>query len=260
MPTPPTDLPFDDGVPLESARHRIAMNLLIRSVQFALRDRTDFFAGGNMFVYYSRNQAMNRDFRGPDFFVALDVDGSRERKSWILWEEDGRYPDVIVELLSASTERVDREDKKRLYERIFKTPDYFIFDPFNPDSLRGWRLQLGQGYQPLQPNAQGWLWCESLQLWLGTWDGVIDREPATGTCQWLRFYDSDGQLVPLPEEAERARAETERARAETERARAEAERTRAEAERARAEQAEQENARLLEQLRARGIDVDELQI
>lgn len=244
MPTPPTDLPFDDGVPLESARHRIAMNLLIRSVQFALKDRADFFAGGNMFVYYSRNQAMNRDFRGPDVFVALDVDGSRERKSWILWEEDGRYPDVIVELLSPSTERVDREDKKRLYERVFKTPDYFIFNPFDPSSLQGWRLQIGQGYQPLQPNAQGWLWCESLQLWVGTWEGVIDREPATGTCQWLRFYNLDGQVVPLPEEAERARAE--------------AEQTRAEAERTRAEQAEQENARLLEQLRAKGIDVDEL--
>mgnify|MGYP002781136509 FL=1 len=81
LPTPPTDLPFDDGVPLESPRHRIAMNVLIRSVQCALHERSDFFAGGNMFVYYSRNQAMNRDFRGPDFFVTLDVDGDREQTS-----------------------------------------------------------------------------------------------------------------------------------------------------------------------------------
>lgn len=139
--------------------------------------------------------------------------------------------------MSPSTEKVDREDKKRLYEQVFKTPDYFIFDPFDPASLQGWRLQIGQGYQPLQPNGQGWLWSETLQLWLGTWEGTIDREPANGTCPWLRFYDSEGQLVPLPEEAERANAEAERARAE---------------------QAEQENALLLEQLRARGINVDEL--
>lgn len=116
-PTPPSDLIFDDGQPLESPRHRIAMNVLIRSCQQARRDRTDFYAGGNMFVYYSRNQAMNQDFRGPDFFVTLEVDGSRERKAWIVWEEDGRYPDVIVELLSPSTEAVDRDAKKRLYER-----------------------------------------------------------------------------------------------------------------------------------------------
>jgi Uma2 family endonuclease len=170
IPTPPTDLPYDDGVPLESARHRIAMNLLIRSVSTALQDRTDFYTGGNMFVYYSSDQAMNCDFRGPDFFVTLDVDGSRERKSWIVWEEGGRYPDVIVELMSPSTEKIDREVKKQLYERTFKTSDYFIFSPFNPNSLQGWRLQSGQGYQPIQPNAQGWLWCDSLQLWVGTWE------------------------------------------------------------------------------------------
>jgi hypothetical protein len=81
--------------------------------------------------------------------------------------------------------------------------------------------------------------------------GVIDREPATGTCHWLRFYDANGNLVPLPEEFEQARADAEQARADAEQARADAEQ-------ARAEQAEQENARLLERLRARGIDVNEL--
>ncbi|MGG6265586.1 Uma2 family endonuclease [Leptolyngbya sp. AN03gr2] len=245
IPMPPDILIFDDGEPLESPRHRIAMNLLIRSVQSALQDRSDFFAGGNMFVYYSRTQAMNQDFRGPDFFVTLDVDGDRERKAWATWEEEGRFPDVIVEFLSPSTEKVDREDKKRLYERIFKTQDYFIFDPFDPDSLQGWHLQTGRrGYQPLQPNPQGWLWCEALELWLGTWQGVIDREPATGSCDWLRFYDPDRNLILLPEEAERIQKEMERAEKE--------------AERERANRVEQEHARLIEQLRARGIDVDEL--
>jgi len=99
-PLPPTDLIFDDGEPLESNRHRIAMNVLIDSALQALSDRSDFFAGGNMFVYYSRNQAMNRDFRGPDFSVALDVAGDLERQGWVVWEEEGRYSDVIVELMS----------------------------------------------------------------------------------------------------------------------------------------------------------------
>ena len=39
---PPTDLIFDDGEPLESNRHRIAMNALIRSVNQAFAERNDF--------------------------------------------------------------------------------------------------------------------------------------------------------------------------------------------------------------------------
>lgn len=200
-PMPPSNLVFDDGEPLETNRHRIAMNVLIRSIQQALAGRSDFFAGGNMFVYYSRNQAMNRDFRG------LDVDSNRDRQGWVVWEENGRYPDVIVELLSPSTATVDRGAKKELYERIFRTPDYFIFDLFDPNSQEGWHLELGRGYQPLQRNERGWLWCEALGLWLGTWEGAIDREPPTGTCQWLRFYDALGNLVLLPEEAAQQRTE-----------------------------------------------------
>ncbi|MGF1481307.1 MAG: Uma2 family endonuclease [Cyanophyceae cyanobacterium] len=221
---PPTDLVFDDGEPLESNRHRIAMNVLIDAVNSALDDRSDFFAGGNMFVYYSRSQAMNRDFRGPDFFVALDVDGTRERQGWVVWEEEGRYPDVIVELLSPSTATVDTGAKKDLYERTFHTANYFVYDPFDANSLQGWQLDANQRYQPILPNENGWLWCSSLQLWLGTWEGQLRREPLTGTCIWLRFYDAEGNVVPLPEElaaAERQRADAEQQRADAERQRAE---------------------------------------
>ncbi|NJL11438.1 MAG: Uma2 family endonuclease, partial [Calothrix sp. SM1_7_51] len=197
-PMPPTDLIFDDGEPLESNRHRIAMNTLIRSLQERLKSRNDFFTGGNMFIYYSSTQARNRDFKGPDFFVVLDIDGTQQRQGWVVWDENGRYPDVIVELLSESTAEVDKTTKKHLYERVFKTPDYFIYDPFDANSIQGWHLNASQRYQALAPDNQGWLWCETLQLWLGTWQGIIDREEAI----WLRFYDTDRNLVLLPEEAE----------------------------------------------------------
>ncbi len=254
---PPTDLIFDDGEPLETNRHRIAMNVLIRSVQQALSDRSDFFAGGNMFVYYSLEQAMNRDFRGPDFFVALEVEGNRERQGWVVWQEQGHYPDVIVELLSPSTAAVDRGVKKDLYERVFKTADYFIFDPFDPDSLAGWHL-VGRAYHPLQPNEQGWLWCETLGLWLGLWEGAIDREPPSGSCFWLRFYDQNQNLVLLPEEAAQQQLEQERQRAEQERQRAEQERQRAEQEQQRAEQERQRAERLAARLRELGEEPDRI--
>lgn len=44
-------------------------------------------------------------------------------------------------------------------------------------------------------------------LWLGLWEGTIDREPATGSCLWLRFYDRDGNLVLLPEEVAQQKLE-----------------------------------------------------
>jgi Uma2 family endonuclease len=196
-PMPPTDLIFDDGEPLETNRHRNAMNVLINSINQAFASRNDFFAGGNMFIYYSSAQARNRDFRGPDFFVVLNIDGSYPRQGWVVWEENGRYPDVIVELMSPSTAQIDTGAKKELYEQVFRTRDYFVFNPFDPDSLQGWSLNAAARYQPLTPNEQGWLWSETLGLWLGTWSGTIIREPAV----WLRFYDEAGNLVLLPEEA-----------------------------------------------------------
>lgn len=196
-PMPPTDLIFDDGEPLETNRHRNAMNILINCINQAFADRNDFFAGGNMFVYYSSTQAKNRDFRGPDFFVVFNIDGSYPRQGWVVWEENGRYPDVIVELMSPSTAEVDVGAKKDLYEQVFRTRDYFVFNPFDPNSLQGWSLDAADHYQPLALNEQGWLWSETLGLWLGTWQGTIYRE----TAEWLRFYDEEGSLVPLPEEA-----------------------------------------------------------
>ncbi len=209
-PAPPTDLIFDDGEPLESNRHRIAMDVLIRSLKQGWADRQDFFVGGNMFIYYSSRQARNRDFRGPDFFVVLNVDRDPTRQGWVVWEENGRYPDVIIELLSTSTATVDKTLKKDLYEQVFKTRDYFIYDPFDANSLQGWCLDNQQQYQPIVPNAQGWLWSEVLQLWIGVWNGPVEDDIAS----WVRFYTLEGNLVLSPEEAEAEKAQQAKQQAE----------------------------------------------
>ena len=238
-PMPPTDLIFDDGEPLETHRHRIAMNVLIASAHGALTGREDYFTGGNMFVYFSSEQARNRDFRGPDFFVVLDVDPNRERQGWVVWEEGGRYPDVIVELTSGSTAREDYGRKKEIYERVFRTRDYFVYHPFDSQSLQGWHLG-GRGYEELPRGDRGWLWCDTLGVWLGVEEGTVQRE----TAPWLRLFRPDGSLILLPEEE----AQREHQRAEAERQRAEAEHRRAEMERQRAEAALAEVERLKAQL------------
>jgi Uma2 family endonuclease len=282
---PTIELPVEDGEPLETNWHRCEINLLIDSIRAHWSDRKDFYTGGNMFVYYSADQVRNRDYRGPDFYVVLDVDGSYMREAWVVWNEDGRYPDIIVELLSASTAEEDRTTKKELYERTFHTKNYFLYDP-DQQVLTGWELG-PDGYVELQPNAEGRLWSSTLDLWLGKWEGEYLSERAI----WLRFFDVEGNLVPIAAEAERQhaaeaqrlaeeerlRAREERLRAEEEHLRAEEERLRAmnaealaeaaqrqaEAERQRAEQAEQrslqseaEVERLRAALRAAGLDPD----
>ncbi len=200
------DLPFGDGIPLESLRHRIAIELLTDLTQSHWRKRvTEFFTGGDMFVYYSLQQARNQDYRGPDFFIVDNVDGTRERKSWLVWQENGRYPDLIIELLSPSTERVDKTTKKFLYEQTFHTSEYYCYEPFTHE-LTGWHLVNNQ-YQRQKHNAHGWLWSNLLQVWLGTWQGTFRGI----TCGWLRFFDSHDNIVPTQVEAEaeaRFKAET----------------------------------------------------
>jgi hypothetical protein len=170
----------------------------------------------------------------------LDVDGSYRRQKWIVWEEEGNYPDVIFEYLSPSTRHNDLGPKKNLYEQVFGTTEYFCFDYLNPegeDSLLGWRLSSGR-YQPITPNEQGWLWSEKLQLWIGKWQGTYDRDKST----WLRFYSEEGELVLTLAEAAEAKAEAEA------QARAAAE--------AKAEAAERELARLKALLAEQGLDLD----
>lgn len=235
----PIDLITDDGEPMESNNHRVAMNLLIQALKYYWRDRQDFFVGGNMFVYYSINQVKNQDFKGPDFFVVLDVDGTINRDAWIAWEEDSRLPDVVIELMSPSTAEVDLTTKKDIYERKLKTQDYFVYNPKNPNSLRGWQL-INRRYQSLSPNQQGRLYCESLGLWLGIWEGKIENSQGT----WLRFFDADGNVVLMGDEAETQRAELERQQKEEAIQQLEIEK--------------QQKAKLAAKLRELGIDPDEI--
>ncbi|MFN4259606.1 MAG: Uma2 family endonuclease [Gemmataceae bacterium] len=115
---------------------------------------------------------------------------------------------MIIELLSSSTAEMDRTTKKAVYERTFRTPDYFCYDP-ETLRLEGWRLA-GQDYQPLTPNEHGRWWCAELGLWLGTWEGPYKTVHRT----WLRFFDPQGQVVPLFDEAYRREAAIQRQRAD----------------------------------------------
>jgi Uma2 family endonuclease len=251
------ELVIDDGEPMESERHVRQMTLLIESLDEGL-ERDDFYVGGNMFVYFSEVQARKNDFRGPDVFVVLDT-ARGERKAWVVWDEEGRMPNIVIELLSESTAHVDRGEKKRIYAQSLRVAEYFLFDPYTKE-LEGFTLDLlSRQYIPKQPDARGFLRSEQLGLYLG----AVSSEPWGRSDSWLRWIDDHGkplphsterlraQLARANDEAERANHETERANHETERANHEAERANHETERANreAERAD-ELARELQRLRS----------
>jgi Uma2 family endonuclease len=206
-PEPPPgadELPYDDGEPMETERHLRQMVLLIQALEDTWRDRQDYYVGGNMFLYYSLLQTKQNDFRGPDVFVVLGT-VKRERKSWVVWEEDGRVPNLIIELLSEKTEAVDRGEKMKIYGSVLRVPEYFLFDPL-VGTLEGYRLDLGTGtYVRLDPDPLGRIPSQQLGLGLGVVDG------------WLRWITPEGDLLPTP--VERADANARLAAEQAERVR-----------------------------------------
>jgi Uma2 family endonuclease len=233
---PPRDLCSDEP-PLESYLHLQQLMLLLNCLDSLWRDRNDFFSAGNLTIYYSQRQRKSEKYRGPDFFVVLNTE-RKPRNSWVVWEEDNKYPSIIVELLSDSTAKVDKGVKKEIYQNIFQTPDYFWFDP-NDLEFAGFHLINGI-YQPIQPNSQGWLWSQQLNLYLG----VYQRK--------LRFFQPDGELVPTDQEKSDKQtqlAEREAQRAEQEKTRADNLAAELEQEKQRAQQQKQRADNLAAKLR-----------
>ncbi|BAY42656.1 hypothetical protein SAMD00079811_02340 [Scytonema sp. HK-05] len=244
---------LSDEPEMESSLHYMQLLLLVSCLEWLWREQNDFFIGANLTIYFSRQQLRNRDFRGPDFFLVKDTE-KRPRNSWVVWEEDGRYPDLIIELLSESTAHVDRNLKKNLYQNRFRTPEYFWFSPENLEFV-GFEL-VGNEYQEITPNARGWRWSQVLDLYLGVEAGK------------LRYFTLEGDLVPTPEEAARlaqqAAIEEQQRATEAQQRATDAQQRATEAQQRVTdaelllEQERQRSQLLAQQLRALGIDPESL--
>ena len=247
-----------DEPEMESSQLYMQLVLLVISLEWLWSNSNDYFIGANLTIYYSPQQLKNRDFRGPDFFLVKQTQ-KRPRKSWVVWEENGQYPNLIIELLSDSTARVDRNLKKGLYQDNFRTPEYFWFDPETLEFM-GFRLQNNQ-YEEIQLNNQGWRWSQELELYLGVYENQ------------LRYFTANGERVPTPQEAEiqeqlvarQAQLQAQQAGSQAQQAQlqAEQERERAQEAESQAQQAQlqvqqerERGERLAQRLRELGVDAE----
>src|SRR5271157_1442622 len=168
----------------------------------------------NMFLYYEEGDP--KKVVCPDVFVTLNVPSNTKRRTFKLWEE-GKGPDLVIEITSKKTRKEDLHKKFDLYRDVLGVREYFLFDPLEEylePSLQGFKLVEGR-YDPIPWEGAG-LFSEVLIL-------RLERDAMD-----LRFFNpATGRRIPTPEELGRA-AEAEagarlKADAEVERLRREAE-------------------------------------
>jgi len=210
------DYPTSDGKPMgETDLHRQDMVDVIETLEDHYAGDPDVYVTGNLLLFYERGN--RRKHVSPDAFVVFGVPKLPRRDYYLLWEE-GRPPDVVIEITSKTTRREDQHKKRLIYRDILKVPEYFQFDPtrdyFKPP-LQGFRLVAGD-YVAID-RVHGRLPSEKLGLHL---EQAADQ---------LHLFDPVAKRRLLTPR-ERANQETAaRIRAEAERDRAQAAHLRAEA-------------------------------
>jgi Uma2 family endonuclease len=217
---PPIYYPESDGKPMaETDTHRKQMVYLIEALDDYFRD-DQVYVAGNLFLYYEEGDP--HQVVAPDVFVVKGVPKG-DRRTYKLWEEDGKGPQVVLEVTSRRTRKEDLGPKKGTYE-MFGVREYFLFDPLREylePPLVGYRLE-ESGYRR---EAGERLVSEVLGLELRVEGGRL----------WL--YDlKTGEKLLSPLEAQAARRAEAAARREAE--------ARAEQEAAARREAEEELARL----------------
>jgi Uma2 family endonuclease len=196
--------PTSDGRPMaETDYHRDLMLDLITTLQGYYAADPRVYVSGNLLLFYEEGN--RRRHLSPDVFVVKGVP-KRDRLNYLVWEE-GKGPDVVIELTSSSTRKEDVKTKFELYRDTLKVREYFLFDPMGDylsPRLQGYRLRGGK-YLAIR-EVQGRLPSQVLGLQL---------EPAG---KELRLYNpAPAQWLPTSEERiARAEAEIERLRRENE--------------------------------------------
>jgi len=216
--------PESDGKPMgETDLHRDEM---IRELELLRR----YYAGqtvyvsGDLLLYYQQGDP--NKFVVPDVFVVKGLE-PQKRRIYKLWNE-GKAPDVVLEVTSKKTKKKDTVTKPDLYARL-GVKEYFLFDPtqeYLDPPLQGHRL-VGDGYQRIVADSLGRLRSDELGLLLQP-----EKE------QLMLYRVDTGERLLTAEEALQAEAQARQAEAEARQAEAEARQA-----------AEAEVARLREQLR-----------
>ncbi|MCA1992376.1 MAG: Uma2 family endonuclease [Coleofasciculus sp. S288] len=117
----------------------------------------------------------------PDTFVAFGVQNKEQNRSKFIVPQEGVRPTLIIEVVFPRYRREDREKKVVEYARA-RVQEYVIIDRRTYrgqvlDEVLGYRLVSGH-YQPITPDDEGRILCDTVGLWLSLQDGCLVMEDA----------------------------------------------------------------------------------
>ena len=247
QPEAPTEIiyPESDGQPMAENTKQFRWIVTIKeNLELLFADREDVFVAGDLFWYPVEGN--NKLAQAPDTMVVFGRPKG-DRGSYQQWLEDNIAPQVVFEILSPGN-RLKEMSKKLLFYNRYGVEEYYIYDPQNIE------------FQGFSRSPEGLQALDEMKGWVSPRLGIrFELKPDT-----LEIYTPTGDrfltFVELNQlrEQERQRAEQERQRAEQASQRAEQERQRAERAEAQLQEEQQRYQALIEQLRARGMDPEQL--
>lgn len=272
-----THLPDEDGSIVHNFQEHPQSELLTSCLLPRLHQvypDGQFAIGHDCGIYWRQTKEPLDGCKAPDWFLVPGVPPMLDdqcRRSYVMWQEVIR-PLVVIEHVSGNgaeeRDATPYKGKLWVYEQAIVARYYAIYEVAKP-SVELLRLD-GARYVQVPPTPQGRFPLPELGVELGIWHGTFRGMELP----WMRVWDmATGELLPTAEErvgAERQRADEQQNRAENAeslvedfRREVEEESGRAETERKRAEDAEKkaakvqlDYAKLVEKLRAAGIDPD----
>ena len=144
----------------------------IDNLHYPLRTRLsgpDCFVAAELRVH--RNRRNLRDYLEPDILVAIGVP-DRTRRRYLLWEE-GKAPDLVLEVLSPSSFENGDLTKKRDWYQAEGVREYVVLDP--------------SGDFAPEPRMQVWRFGDLASLGSGGVEHFVPAEGATLTSALIPF-------------------------------------------------------------------------
>jgi Uma2 family endonuclease len=264
------ELPDSDDTPVDDELQEAVPGLLKETLCLIWQNRDDWFFGVGMGIYADTEQPYRAIV--PDGFLSIGVPrfktqyGDGGRPSYVLWEEEGILPILVLEVVSEPY-RDEYSEKLKEYQDL----EVLYYAVYNPDRLKKDHellevYRLSEGHYVLMSGEPVWM----PEIGLGIGRAIGNK--LGWSREWLYWFSEKGDRYPAPEEYQRYRAdlaEGEVKKAKQARMQAEAQ---VEQERLAREQAEQSlqqteqreqqerqaKERLAEQLRALGFDPENL--
>ncbi len=214
-----TQLPESDGTFVKNFQELPQSILLTDSIEPVLQklhsDRR-YAIGQDCGIYWRLTEPPERGAEAPDWFYVPNVPpllNGQFRRSYVLWKEFVA-PLIVLEFVSGdgSEERDDtppdqegaKAGKFWVYEQAIRVPFYGIYE-VKKASVEMYRLVDGC-YQRMPANERSHYSIPQMGVELGIWQGEYETKQAP----WLRWWDSQGNLLLTGrEEAQQQRQRTE---------------------------------------------------